>query len=165
MRRLGKLMVKILLGGAIIFTGATLGTIFATRWLFNDNKNDDITDIAILSRHFGWSGTEVRAIAFHPNGRILAVGYYSGRPLLAIWDIIAYKRLKIIELNENNDIEGICFSPEGKLIAVSLYWQGVKIYDSDQFRLIYDFSRLGDATMAFGAMAFSPKGTFLQLVI
>ena len=35
---LGKLMVKILLGGAIIFTGATLGTIFATRWLFNDNK-------------------------------------------------------------------------------------------------------------------------------
>ena len=32
MRRLGKLMVKILLGGAIIFTGATLGTIFATRW-------------------------------------------------------------------------------------------------------------------------------------
>lgn len=49
MRRLGKLMVKILLGGAIIFTGATLGTIFATQWLFNDNKNDDITDIAILS--------------------------------------------------------------------------------------------------------------------
>ena len=42
MRRLGKLMVKILLGGAIIFTGATLGTIFATRWLFNDTATTEI---------------------------------------------------------------------------------------------------------------------------
>jgi len=156
MRRFCELMVKILLGGAIIFTGAILGTLFASRWLFNDNKDDDI---AIVSRHFGWSGMEVRAIAFYPDGRTIVVGYRSGgRSLLVIWDITTYKRLKVFELNENNDIEGICISPDGKLIAVSFYWQGVKIFDTNQFRLIYDFSRLGDVTMAFGAMAFSPKG-------
>jgi RNA polymerase sigma factor (sigma-70 family) len=70
------------------------------------------------SPHAWWA----RALAFSPDGRLLASGDYS-TPIVRIWEAESGKQIRRFHFAENtkelSTIENLAFSPDGKTLAVS----------------------------------------------
>jgi WD40 repeat protein len=87
----------------------------------------DVKDRQLLSRlpwdekdnpYNWWS----RTIAFSPDGRMLAPGYY-GSCIVRIWDAASSKQIRQLNFKDDakdfSTVESVVFSPDGKTLAVS----------------------------------------------
>jgi WD40 repeat protein len=104
------------------------------------------------------SGKEVRrikcnasGISLGPNGRTLAIA--SG--VVFLWDITTGKELRQLG---KGDIRGVRFSPDGKILAVSEYSEGIILYDA---RTGKEQRRVKGREWPPDTAAFSPDGKFL----
>jgi len=121
----------------------------------------DPAKLEILSKWLGGGGPDIRCLAFAPNGKTLAVGYWMP-PRTGIWDVEGGSQLSSIEEEEYEAIDGMALSPDGKLIALGI--SGVlkdgrrlgtelRIREVDTGRLIQRVEEV-----ATGLIAFSPDG-------
>jgi WD40 repeat protein len=101
----------------------------------------------------------VEALAFHPHGRLLAVGGIdhlatSGTDgLVAIWDI--KERRKIT--SRRGGTSAVAFSPDGRRLAVASLGQRVRIWDVDSWHAADLIGHLDVVT----CLAFRPDGKLL----
>lgn len=96
------------------------------------------------------------ALAFSPNGRLLAVGNDLGG--LQIWDVRRHTRLHAIQL-PGGYVSEPAFSRDGRLVAVGTYGSGtVWVIDVRTGRTIDSRQVSG---LGCGSAAFSPDGRFL----
>ncbi|HTQ53903.1 MAG TPA: c-type cytochrome domain-containing protein [Bryobacteraceae bacterium] len=99
---------------------------------------------------------DVRAVAFSPDGKVLAAA--GGLPArsgeVRIWDI--EKRVELRTVTGHHDcIYGVAFSPDGKLIATASYDKLIKLWDVATGSLVRN---LKDHIDAVYAVAFTPDG-------
>ncbi|MEP7340790.1 MAG: c-type cytochrome domain-containing protein [Acidobacteriota bacterium] len=99
---------------------------------------------------------QVRAVAFSPDGKILAAA--GGNPAqfgeVKIWDVAERKELRSIRGHRDN-IFAVAFSPDGKMIATCSYDRMVKLWDVATGS---EIKTLKDHTDAVFSIAFSPDG-------
>src|SRR6185295_7900505 len=80
----------------------------------------------------------VVALAWSPNGRLLASGDVagereeSGRQTIRFWDISAGKLLKTIG-NLNSDVYSLAFSPDGNTLVAGLGNGTILVFDAARF--------------------------------
>jgi WD40 repeat protein len=84
---------------------------------------------------------ELRAVAFHPTGRELAVAAAKGE--LEVWDAAAVERRLVFPL-DGAEVAAVCYAPVGSLLAAAVKSQDgtgeIRIWDTDTGR---EFARLG----------------------
>jgi serine/threonine protein kinase/WD40 repeat protein/Tfp pilus assembly protein PilF len=73
-----------------------------------------------------WAGqgdsAEVTAVAFSPDGRLLASGGGTGKPgsaQIRIWDVLTGKNVAKLSCGMAGSISALAFSPDGRLLAVA----------------------------------------------
>ncbi len=104
-------------------------------------------------------GCSVEALAFHPDGRLLAVGGIdhlatSGSDgLVAIWDINEHRRIT----SRRGGTSAVAFSPDGKRLAVASLGQQVCIWEVDGWHAVDLIGHLDVVT----CLAFRPDGKVL----
>jgi WD40 repeat protein len=64
----------------------------------------------------GPSPVDVRALAFSPDGRTLAIATRSEEDFARLWDVAS--RQPVAELRDQGDVETLQFTPDGKTLAV-----------------------------------------------
>lgn len=100
----------------------------------------------------------VAAVAFSPDGKLLASGVY-GR--VTVWDLASAKPLKFLTnvLGAVNDLK---FSPDGKLLAVAGGQPSargdLRLFDTTDWKLVHS---LGGHLDTVSGVAFSPDGSKL----
>jgi WD40 repeat protein len=99
---------------------------------------------------------QVRALAFSPDGKLLAAA--GGNPAqfgeIKLWDIAERKELRTIRGHRDN-IFAIAFSPDGKMLATCSYDRMIKLWDASTGK---EIKNLKDHTDAVFSIAFSPDG-------
>ena len=111
----------------------------------------DARSPAILARLHGLRDW-VQAIAFSPDGRLLAASEVNGnRPALRIWDV---QRRSLTRFRARLAANSLAFSPDGRLIAGAGNEQGTRVYDVRTGRLV---ARPQTGELA-RSVAFSPTG-------
>jgi hypothetical protein len=100
----------------------------------------------------------VAAVAFSPDGKLLASGSY-GR--VTVWDLATAKPVKVLTnvLGAVNDLK---FSPNGKLLAVAGGQPSargdLRLFDTSEWKLLHS---LGGHLDTVSCVSFSPDGTKL----
>ncbi|HZS08817.1 MAG TPA: c-type cytochrome domain-containing protein [Blastocatellia bacterium] len=111
--------------------------------------------IAKLEGH----ASQVRGLAFSPDGRLLAAA--GGNPgqfgEIKIWSVEERKEVQSIRGHRDN-IFAVVFSPDGKMLATCSYDRMVKLWDVATGK---EIRNLKDHTDAVFAVAFSPDGHLL----
>jgi WD40 repeat protein len=114
----------------------------------------------------------IQALAFSPNGALLAaagktppprLGLLSAVPLatatMAMWRVGTGRLLgppaDLGAGNSANGSDAVAFSPDGRLVAVTLLAGGVRIFDASTGRDLRTLADRGDDTIS---VAFSPRG-------
>jgi WD40 repeat protein len=101
---------------------------------------------------------EVRCVAFHPAGMLLAAGNRHGT--VRIWDTETLKEVKTIT-GHRGDVWSIAFSPDGKtLAAVDTDWKRpskIKLYDTSTWKERGALATPGEIL----SIAYSPTGDWL----
>ncbi len=101
----------------------------------------------------------VETLAFHPNGRLLAVGGIdhlatSGADgVVVLWDIEDRK----VVTSRRGGASAVAFSPDGKRLAVASLGQAARIWDVDGGQAVDLIGHLDAVT----CLAFSPDGRIL----
>jgi WD40-like Beta Propeller Repeat len=113
----------------------------------------------------------VADVAFSPDGKTLAAGYYywdsgilhgertagTGRGGVVLWDIAARRRLVAEPLTvKEGSVSSVAFSPDGKAIAVA-WRRGVTLWDVATHKCLVD-GRLDVNDGTVKSVAFSPDG-------
>jgi WD40 repeat protein len=104
-------------------------------------------------------GCSVQALAFHPNGRLLAAGGIdylatSGADgVVAIWDI----QERLMVKSRRGGSSALAFSPDGRRLAVASLGQAVRIWDVEDAHAADLIGHLDAVT----CLAFSPDGRLL----
>jgi WD40 repeat protein len=105
-------------------------------------------------------GSEVRWVAFSPDGRILACGMKDGQ--VEFWDWQAEQAQRHSFLGHLGGVECVAFSPDGKTLASGGWDHHVKLWDLSGGplapKLLWDFPGHSDGIRS---VAFSPDGTQL----
>ncbi|MDY3562016.1 WD40 repeat domain-containing protein [Gemmata sp. JC673] len=100
----------------------------------------------------------IRAVAFSPDGRYLAVGGYgelrkSGA--LTLWDTQSQKRVAVFA-GHTGPVLTCAFSPDGKTLASGSRDRTIRLWDN---RTGKELAVLKDAMESISSVAFSPDGT------
>ncbi|MEX2261124.1 MAG: c-type cytochrome domain-containing protein [Bryobacteraceae bacterium] len=108
--------------------------------------------VATLSGH----AEAVRALAFSPDGRLLAAagGLPARKGEVKIWDV--ERRVELQTIAGHDDcIYAVAFSPDGKMVATSSYDKLIKLWDAATGK---EIRTLKDHIDAVYALAFTPDG-------
>jgi WD40 repeat protein len=76
----------------------------------------------------------VYALAFSPNGRILATGDESAR--IWLWDVASGKRVGQLPAGHQRGIQNLSFSPDGKRLASTGKDDVIRIYDAKSGKIV-----------------------------
>jgi WD40 repeat protein len=104
-------------------------------------------------------GCSVQALAFHPNGRLLAAGGIDplaaggADGVVAIWDIQERRMVK----SRRGGAQAVAFSPDGKRLAVASPGQAARVWDVEDGQAADLIGHLDAVT----CLAFSPDGLLL----
>ncbi len=108
-------------------------------------------------RMLGTTKDTVYALAFSPDGKLLAAAGYDR--LIRLWDAGSAARATPRLLKDHSDaVHGLAFSPDGKFLASAAADRAVKVWDVAAGRRLYT---LGEPTDWVYAVAFSPDGQHL----
>jgi hypothetical protein len=99
---------------------------------------------------------QVRALAFSPDGKLLAAGggLPGQRGEVKVWDVAS--RTEVVTISGHRDcIYALAFAPDGKTIATSSYDKLIKIWDVATGK---EIRTLKDHIDAIYALAYTPDG-------
>jgi WD40 repeat protein len=96
--------------------------------------------------------TDIRGLAFSPDGKVIASG--SGRGTIRLWDAETGRELKVLPAH-GSGIAGLAFSPDGKTLASASYDRTARLWDVAGGQAIRTFN--GHAGIVV-SVAFSPDG-------
>jgi WD40 repeat protein len=105
-----------------------------------------------LMRKFEGQRAEMNAVAFSPNGRILAVG--SWNPGVQLYDVATSKRLRGINHPKDAGVGSIAFSPDGQTVA-SGSWDVILLSDVATGK---ELAQLKADMQNVNGLAFTPDG-------
>ena len=101
-----------------------------------------------------FSGYDISSLAFSPQGDTLAVGSH---PRATLWDVRSKRKLATLE-GHKNFVEGLGFSPDGKLMATASADSTAKIWEAHTGR---ELVTLTGHTEGVFAVCFTPDGRAL----
>jgi WD40 repeat protein len=103
------------------------------------------------------------ALAFSPNGNLLAVGTWNatGQPGIDLWDVSASKVTKT--LTREAEVRSVAFSPDGKLLATFDNRGNIKVADWASDRTLTNFTVPPPRRRPTGVVVFSPEGNQLAI--
>lgn len=124
-----------------------------------DVTNGELKQTIVTGQH-----SFISNVAFSPDGRWLASG--SGDGSVKVWDLTgadggngtADSGKPVYEFDIGDDIHGVAFSPDGKLLAVGSYDQTVTLWNMATGEKVRTMN--GNANYVH-AVAFSPNGRWL----
>lgn len=117
-------------------------------------KLERIPGISQIYEHIS-KRSPVRAVAFSPDGRIVASG--SDDNAITLWDVSSGRQLRILK-DHKERVNAISFSPDGRILASGSDDRTIRLWD-----LSTDFSPrvIGDHHQAILSVFFSPDGKIL----
>lgn len=71
----------------------------------------------------------VNALAFHPDGRVLASGHTKTSAGIRLWDVATLRELRAVDY-EGLDVFQLAFSPDGRRLAVASQDSSIRLYDA-----------------------------------
>src|SRR5205807_6549569 len=107
---------------------------------------------------------QVLAIAFSPDGKLMATGGYANDKenyFARIWDVETGKELRrVVHGKQGSGIASLAFSPDGKTLATLGTQAGVllRLFDVDTGKLLRAFPKDDRVRPERGSVAFSPDG-------
>lgn len=125
-----------------------------TNWVTRISKRKDFTDlreVRTLVGHKGW----VYAVAFSPDGRLLASGGVEG--VVYLWELPEGRQMRVWQGHEGT-VCSLAFSPDGQLLASAGGDGTVRLWrvsDGALMRVLHGH------TGAIRTLAFSPDGQLL----
>jgi WD40 repeat protein len=105
-------------------------------------------------RRFSGHGGQVDVVAFSSDGQRILTSGFEGRVLL--WEIEPHSELPTF--NSQNQMYGVVFSPDGKLLATNVISNELRLWDVPTRQMLW---RTQDSGLALWALKYSPDGKYL----
>ncbi len=109
--------------------------------------------LGLLDKPQSW----VNALAFHPDGCVLASAHTKPSAGFRLWDIESARELLAVDY-EGLDASHVEFSPDGRQLAVASQDSAIRLYDTRSGR---EMRTLAGHTAALTYVSFSPDGSRL----